>query len=96
MLSNRAKRDRLLSLSNELFIIKKWDYSFLNGINLIEHFILFNILEYAQGKEIPSLKLLYSEIKTTIYDTVAFSCNIEQSKIEKLDCIIKRYLLGEK
>ena len=95
MLSNRGKRDRLLSLSNELFIIKKWDYSALDGINLIEHYILLNILDYAQGKEIPPLKLLYYEIKSTIFNLVVFKNSMEKTKIEKLDSIIKKYLLKE-
>lgn len=95
MLSNREKRDRLLSLSNELFIIKKWDYSVLNGINLIEHFIFTNILKYAQGEEIPPLKLLYYEIKSAIFSLIVFKTNMEKTKIEKLDSIIKKYLLKE-
>ena len=90
MLSNRGKRDRLLSLSNELFIIKKWDRKALKIINDIENSIFHEILCYAIGEDVDVhnvyncfLKIVKQLVNDGVY-------NLEM--LNKIDTILKKYL----
>jgi len=90
MKTNRDKRDKLLSLSNELFIIKKWDHKALKIINDIENSIFHEILCYAIGEDVDVYNVYncFLKIVKQLVDDGMY--NLEM--LNKIDAILKKYL----